>query len=70
MAVTGETTHRFVTLDYVERTPDEMVARAADFYSIMRRRRTVRDFSDRPVPDGVIEHALLTAGSAPNGAHR
>lgn len=70
MAVTDETTHRFVPLDYVERPPDEMAARAADFYSVMRRRRTVRDFSDRPVPDGVIEHALLTAGSAPSGAHR
>ena len=36
----------------------------------MRRRRTVRDFSDRAVPREVIEHALLTAGSAPSGAHR
>ena len=70
MAVSDETTHRFVPLDYVERAPDEMAARAADFHSVMRRRRTVRDFSDRPVPDGVIEHALLTAGSAPSGAHR
>lgn len=70
MAVTDETTHRFVPLDYVERVPDEMTARAAEFYAVMRRRRTVRDFSDRPIPDGVIEHALLTAGSAPSGAHR
>ena len=70
MAVTDETTQRFVPLDYVERAPDEMTARAAEFYSLMRRRRTVRDFSGRPVPDGVIEHALLTAGSAPSGAHR
>ena len=47
-----------------------MTARAEEFYALMRRRRTVRDFSDRPIPDGVIEHALLTAGSAPSGAHR
>ena len=35
----------------------------------MARRRTVRDFSDRPVPREVIEHCLRTAGSAPNGAN-
>ena len=70
MTVTDEINHRFVPLDCVERSPDEMTARAAEFYALMRRRRTVRDFSDRPIPDGVIEHALLTAGSAPSGAHR
>ena len=70
MTVTDEINHRFVPLDYVERPPNEMTTRAAAFYTLMRRRRTVRDFSDRPIPDGVIEHALLTAGSAPSGAHR
>ena len=35
----------------------------------MARRRTVREFSDRPVPRAVIEHCLRTAGSAPNGAN-
>ena len=35
----------------------------------MARRRTVRDFSDRPVPREVIEDCLRTAGSAPNGAN-
>ena len=70
MTVTDEINHRFVPLDYVERPPHEMAARAGEFYALMRRRRTVRDFSDRPIPDGVIDHALLTAGSAPSGAHR
>ena len=36
----------------------------------MRRRRTVRDFSDRPVPRDVIDRCLLAAGTAPNGANR
>ncbi len=48
---------------------DEIGTRAADFYSEMARRRTVRDFSDRPVPRAVIENCLRTAGSAPNGAN-
>jgi iodotyrosine deiodinase len=55
---------------YREYPPAEMAARAHDFYSELRRRRSVRDFSSRPVPDGVIEHALLAAGTAPNGANR
>lgn len=49
--------------------PDEMVARAQAFYDDIRRRRTVRDFSDRPVPREVIELALLAAGTAPSGAN-
>ena len=47
----------------------EMERRAAEFYAQVRRRRTVRDFSDRPVPRAVIEQALLAAGTAPNGAN-
>ena len=49
--------------------PDEMVARARAFYEGIRRRRTVRDFSDRPIPREVIEQALLAAGTAPSGAN-
>ncbi len=57
-------------LAFEERPVAEMKARAEEFYALLRRRRTVRDFSDREVPGEVIEHALLTAGSAPSGAHR
>ncbi len=53
-----------------ELTPDEMRTRARDFLETMRRRRTVRDFSDRPVPREVLEDCLLAAGTAPNGANR
>ena len=60
----------FTPLAFDERTTEEMSGRATRFYDLMRGRRTVRDFSDRPVPADVIEHALLTAGSAPSGAHR
>ncbi len=54
---------------YREYPPDEMTRRAAEFYAEIRRRRTVRDFSDRPVPRAIIEHCLRAAGSAPNGAN-
>ena len=54
---------------YTEYPIDEMRRRAADFYADIRRRRTVRDFSDRPVPREIIENCLLAAGTAPNGAN-
>jgi len=47
-----------------------MLEEADAFLARMRRRRTVRDFSDRPVPREVIERCLLAAGTAPNGANR
>ena len=55
--------------DHHEYSEREMLARAAEFSAALRRRRTVRDFSDRPVPRAVLEPCLLAAGSAPNGAN-
>lgn len=47
----------------------EMRERAASFRAELARRRTVRMFSDRPVPREVVEQCLLAAGSAPSGAN-
>lgn len=49
---------------------DEMEARAIAFYEWMNQRRTVRSFSPQPVPRTVIEQLLLTASTAPSGAHK
>lgn len=46
-----------------------MEARSLDFAADLARRRTVRQFSDRPVPRSVIEACLRAAGTAPSGAH-
>jgi len=46
-----------------------MVKRATMMCEKLRARRTVRDFSDRPVSRQVIEQCLLAAGSAPSGAN-
>jgi nitroreductase len=54
---------------YREYPVDEMERRAAQFYRELGRRRTVRDFSDRPVPKSIIDHFLLAAGTAPSGAN-
>ena len=54
---------------YRELPLDEMSARAAQFADELRRRRTVRDFSNRAVPREIIEQCLRAAGSAPSGAN-
>ena len=54
---------------YREYPLDEMRARLTEFYEDVARRRTVREFSDRPVPRDLIETALKAAGTAPSGAN-
>lgn len=48
---------------------DEMKRRALEFYEDVKRRRTVRGYSDRPVPREIIENCLRAAGTAPSGAN-
>lgn len=62
----------FISLSefFQERTEDEMMARSENFYKLMKRRRSVRDFSSRSVPRTIIENAIKTAGTAPNGANQ
>jgi nitroreductase len=47
----------------------EMQRRALEFYQHIKRRRTVRDYSDKPVPRDIIENAIRAAGTAPSGAN-
>jgi iodotyrosine deiodinase len=47
----------------------EGLARSRAFLEAMRTRRTVRDFSDRPVPFELIRNAVATAATAPSGAN-
>ena len=55
--------------DFPDYSPSEMIERAEAYYDLIKRRRSVRDFSDRDVPQEVIDACLLAAGTAPNGAN-
>ncbi len=55
--------------DHVSLPDADAQARAADFYEYMGKRHSIRQFSERPVPQDVIENCLLTAGGAPSGAN-
>ncbi len=64
------TTPTFAPLStWIEYPPDEMERRAQQFFADVRRRRSVRQFSDRPVARSVIERCVMAAGSAPSGAN-
>lgn len=47
----------------------EMIDKSNEFYQFIKKRRTIRDFSDKPVPREVIENCIKSAGTAPNGAN-
>lgn len=47
----------------------ERIARSKVFYEALKTRRSCRYFSDEPIPRAVIENAILSAGTAPNGAN-
>ena len=67
---TEMTEPRFVPLTTWHEYPvEEMRRRAAEYYADVARRRTIRQFSGRPVPRDIIEDCLRAAGSAPSGAN-
>jgi len=53
-----------------EITPAEVLERSAAHYARMDERRSVRHFSDRPVDCKVLEQLVMTASTAPSGAHK
>jgi len=59
----------FIPLDFSLLEEQAMQQQAESFYLQMSKRRSVRDFSDQPIPPSVLEHAILAAGSAPSGAN-
>ena len=56
----------FEKLDYTEKSSEEMLAQSHAFYLDVKGRRTVRDFSDRPVPREIIANALRPAAPTSN----
>jgi len=55
-------------IPYTPQDPPEIATR--NFFNIMNQRRSVRNFSDQPVPRNLIETIIATAGTAPSGANK
>lgn len=64
------TEHPFIKYQPKQFSPVEIEKRSADFYEYMDSRRSVRHFSNKPVPEQVIEKLIMTASTAPSGANK
>lgn len=66
----SKTKHPFIpySRDYVDE--QTMLEKSKAFFDWADQRRSVRDFSDKPVPKEVIENAIMTGSTAPSGAHK
>lgn len=61
---------RFIPLEYHRPPEYEVRARTRELLQLMRRRRSVRDFSPDPVPTEILTDLICTASQAPSGANR
>lgn len=55
--------------DFIEYNTEEMIERSATFYENIKRRHSIRSFSNKAVPQAVIENCIKAAGTAPSGAN-
>lgn len=62
--------HPFVAYSKKTFEPEEVKLRSENFFNWLDERRSVRDFSNKPIPKAVIENILRAASTAPSGAHK
>lgn len=62
--------NKFIPLQFNFRSTEEVQARSKEILSEMKMRKSIREFSDKPVPREVIENIIATAGTAPSGANK
>lgn len=60
----------FIPFNPVRFSEHEMVIRSNQFYELMQKRRSLRFFSDEPIPEIVLSNIIMTAGTAPSGANK
>lgn len=60
----------FIPYQFTELLAEEQVKRARQFYELCQHRRTIREYSDRPVSRELLELLIKTAGTAPSGANK
>ena len=60
----------FKKLDFKKISHKKMIQRSQSFLSEISTRRTVREFSSKPIPLEVVENCIKSAGTAPSGANK
>lgn len=62
--------HRHIRYHGAEIAPEETANRSQQLLETLSSRRSIREFSDRPVPKSVIESLIMTGSTAPSGANK
>ena len=62
--------HKFIPYQQKELTKEEQLARSEAYYQLLNKRRSIREYADKPVDITVIENIIKTASTAPSGAHK
>ena len=57
----------FISQDLSE---EEMLHKSKENFAFMDTRRSIREFSDKPVPKEILENIIKAASTAPSGAHK
>lgn len=60
----------FISHNPVAFSEEEMQMRSKEFYEFVNKRRSIREFSDKPIPFEVIQNIIMSASTAPSGAHK
>ncbi len=62
--------YKHISHEQLSFSTDEMILKSRSFYNWLDKRRSVREFSNKPVPKEVIENMIKAASTAPSGAHK
>ena len=58
-----------IKLKYTFMPVKDIKKRSKDFYTLIKNRRSIREFDSQHLDDSIIKNAILAAGTAPNGAN-
>ena len=60
----------FISYNHIQYQHDEMIERSKSLFDLMKKRRSIRHFSEKAIPMEVIKNCLKTAGTVPSGANQ
>ena len=70
MAELNKIKEGFQKFEFVALSSEEQQKKSAAFFESMNKRRSLRHFSNQPIPKGIIQNIIKTASTAPSGAHK
>lgn len=61
---------KFIPYEGMSYPTEESLQKSRSFLALMKKRRSIREFSDKPVDRAIVESIIETAATAPSGAHK